>query len=257
MTNPYPSPLPDEFAGRRALVTGGSRGIGAAIAELLLAGGAGVVTSARTQTEDTPGASTFIPGDVRTSDGAHRLVHQALEALGGLDVVINNAGAARVHASATAIPEQEWQDSLDINFLSAVWITNASAEALKASGNGAIVNILSTSAFTTEPIALHYATAKAALLAYNKGIAQEFAPHRVRVNAITPGAVVTPGGTEVLQSIADAVGAPLEALTATIPLGRRGEGRDIAEMATFLASNRAQWITGANFMVTGGANGNQ
>ena len=105
MTNPYPSPIPDEFAGRRALVTGGSRGIGAAIAELLLDGGASVVTSARTQTEDTPGASTFIPGDVRTSDGARRLVDQALETLGGLDILINNAGAARVYPSATAIPE--------------------------------------------------------------------------------------------------------------------------------------------------------
>jgi NAD(P)-dependent dehydrogenase (short-subunit alcohol dehydrogenase family) len=120
-----------------------------------------------------------------------------------------------------------------------------------------IVNILSTSAFTAEPIALHYATAKAALLTYNKGIAQEFAAHGVRVNAITPGSVITPGGTEVLQSIADAVGAPLDALTATIPLGRRGEGRDIAEAVTLLAGNRGQWITGANFMVTGGANGGQ
>lgn len=103
----------------------------------------------------------------------------------------------------------------------------------------------------------HYATAKAALLAYNKGIAQEFAPHGVRVNAITPGSVATPGGTEVLQSIADAFGASIDALSATIPLGRRGDSRDIAEMITFLSSNRSQWIAGANFMVTGGANGGQ
>jgi NAD(P)-dependent dehydrogenase (short-subunit alcohol dehydrogenase family) len=257
MTQPYPSPIPDEFAGRRALVTGGSRGIGAAVASLLLDGGAQAVTTARSKTEDTPSASTFISADIRTPDGARHLVDQALQTLGGLDILINNAGAARVYPGATAIPEQAWQDSLDINFLSAVWVTNAAAEALRASGNGTIVNILTTAAFTAEPIALHYATAKAALLTYNKGMAKEFAADGVRVNAITPGAVVTPGGTEVLQSIADAVGAPLEALTATIPLGRRGEGRDIAEMATFLSSNRAQWTTGANFMVTGGANANQ
>ncbi len=256
-TKPYPTPIPDEFAGRRALVTGGSRGIGAAVAQLLLAGGAQVVTSARTKTDDTPGSSTFIPADIRTADGARRLVEQSLETLGGLDILINNAGATRVYPGATAIPEQEWQDSLDVNFLSAVWVTNAAAEALKASSSGSIINILSTSAFTAEPIALHYATAKAALLAYTKGMAQEFAPHEVRVNAVTPGAVVTPGGTEVLQSIADAMGAPLDALTAGIPLGRRGDGRDIAEIVAFLSSDRGQWITGANFMVTGGANGGQ
>ncbi len=257
MTKPYPTPIPDEFAGRRVLVTGGSRGIGAAAAELFLDGGANVVTSARTKTEDTPSASTFIPADIRTAAGTKKLVEEAIQELGGLDILVNNAGAARVHPSGTAIPEEEWQDSLNINFLSAVWATNAAAEALKASDSGVIVNILSTSAFTAEPIALHYATAKAALLAYNKGIAQEFAPHGVRVNAITPGSVATPGGTEVLQSIADAFGASIDALSATIPLGRRGESRDIAEMITFLSSNRSQWITGANFMVTGGANGGQ
>ncbi len=257
MTKPYPSPIPDEFDGRRVLVTGGSRGIGAAIAELFLDGGAKVVTSARTKTDDTPAGSTFIPGDIRTSDGSRKLVEEAIQELGGLDILINNAGAARVHASATTIPEEEWQDSLNINFLSAVWITNAAAEALKASENAGVVNILSTSAFTAEPIALHYATAKAALLAYTMGLAQEFAPLGIRVNAVTPGAVVTPGGTEVLQSIADAFGADLDALTATIPLGARGVSRDIAEIVTFLSSNRAQWITGANFMVTGGANGGQ
>jgi NAD(P)-dependent dehydrogenase (short-subunit alcohol dehydrogenase family) len=256
-TKPYPNPIADEFAGRRALVTGGSRGIGAAVAQLLLDGGAQVVTSARTKTEDTPEGSTFIPADIRTPERAKELVERTIETLAGLDIVINNAGATRVYPSATAIPAEEWQDSLNVNFLSAVWITNAAADALKASGNGAVVNVLSTSAFTTEPIALHYAVAKSALYTYNKGMAQEFAPHGVRVNAITPGSVETPGGTEVLQSIADAFGAPLEALTANIPLGRRGIGRDIAEAVTFLASNRAQWITGANLMVTGGANGGQ
>src|SRR5882724_11987524 len=89
--------LPHEFDGVRALVTGGSRGIGAAIAQRFLDGGAVVVTSARSFTDDTPGASTFIAGDVSTAAGAQRLVGQALETLGGLDVLINNAGAARVH----------------------------------------------------------------------------------------------------------------------------------------------------------------
>src|ERR1700754_587140 len=108
--------LPDEFAGRRALVTGGSRGIGAAIAQRLLDGGARVVTSARSATDDTPKGSTFIAGDLRSESGAKQLVEQAGEALSGLDVVVNAAGASRVYMGGPAtIPDHEWQDSIDIN----------------------------------------------------------------------------------------------------------------------------------------------
>src|ERR1700753_2755769 len=109
--------LPNEFAGRRALVTGGSRGIGAAIAQRLLDGGAAVVTSARSATDDTPKGSVFIAADLRSEGGARQLVERAVQQLGGLDILVHAAGASRVFMGGPAsIPDAEWQDSLDINF---------------------------------------------------------------------------------------------------------------------------------------------
>jgi NAD(P)-dependent dehydrogenase (short-subunit alcohol dehydrogenase family) len=245
--------LPTEFDGVRVLVTGGSRGIGAAIAQRFLDGGASVVTTARSKTKDTPAGSTFVAGDVGSADGAQRIVIGALNALGGLDVLVNNAGAARVHmGGSSTIPDEEWQQSLDVNFLSAVRLLNAALPALKQSKAGAVVNIAATGALTAPPPLLHYGTAKAALLVYSRGAAQELAASGIRVNSVTPGSVRTPGGTEVLQTIADTMGAPLDAVTANIPLGRVGDPRDIAEIVAFLSSARAQWITGQNFVVSGG-----
>ena len=248
------SSIPDEFAGRRALVTGGSRGIGAAIAQRLLDGGAAVVTSARTPTDKIPKTSTFIPADLRSEEGARQLVDQAVQTLGGLDIVVNNAGASRVYLGGPAtIPDDEWQDSLDINFLSAVRVVNAALPALEKSGAGAaIVNISTNVAKAPEPPLLHYSAAKAALAAYSKGLAKALSPAGIRVNVVTPGAVETPGGTEVLKTIADAMGAPLDAIATSIPLRRFGDARDIAEAVAFLVSARSQWITGAEFDINGG-----
>jgi NAD(P)-dependent dehydrogenase (short-subunit alcohol dehydrogenase family) len=246
--------LPDEFKGRRALVTGGSRGIGAAVAQRLLDSGASVVTSARSAADDTPKNSTFIAGDLRSESGAKHLVEQAVKALGGLDIVVNAAGASRAYMGGpAAIPDHEWQDSIDINFLSVVRVINASLPALQESGAGAaIINISTSAAKNPQPPVLHYAAAKAALATYSKGLAKALAPAGIRVNVVTPGPVETPGGTEVLQTIADAMGVPLAALANNVPLGRFGDPRDIAEAVAFLASSRGQWITGAEFDVNGG-----
>ncbi|HET6294369.1 MAG TPA: oxidoreductase [Kribbella sp.] len=248
------APLKDEFAGRRVLVTGGSRGIGAATAQRLIDGGAEVVTAGRTKSDETPSASTFVSGDVRTVAGAQQIVGHALEALGGLDILVNNAGAIQVHVGGSrAIPDEEWEDSLAINFLSAVRVTNAALPALQRSERGAIVNV-ATNSYRNPPAAgLHYGAAKAALVSYSKGLAGQLAPAGIRVNTVTPGSVDTTGGTKVLQEMVDAMGATIDQLTSTIPLGRRGDPRDLAELITFLVSDRAQWITGANYDIDGGA----
>lgn len=123
----YSLDLTKEFAGRRALVTGGSRGIGAAVAQRLLDGGATVVVTARNTHAETPKGATFIAGDTRTLEGAQKVANEAIAKLGGLDILINSAGAARVHLPAsTAISDEEWVDSLNINFLAALRVTYAS-----------------------------------------------------------------------------------------------------------------------------------
>lgn len=246
--------LSKEFAGRRALVTGGSKGLGAAIAQRLLDGGATVVVTARSNTDETPKGAKFIKGDVSTNEGAKAIAAETLKALGGIDIIINNAGAARVHLQGTAsIPDAEWQDALDMNFLSAVRVTNALLPALKESKSGAIVNLSSGGAAALPGPLGHYGAAKAALVVYSKTVARELAPAKIRVNTVTPGHVNSPGGDAIRKTLTDAMGAPPEAIYATVPLGRPGRPSEIAEMVAFLVSDRGEWLTGHNYFVDGGS----
>lgn len=243
-----------ELQGKKVLVTGGSRGIGAAIAQRLLDAGAIVAVSARTKTADAPANAIFIKGDVSTSEGAKTLAQETIRRLGGLDILVNNAGAARTLLPGTAaIPDEEWQDAITMNYLSAVRMTAALMPFLKESEGAAIVNISSGGSGPFPAPLLHYGAAKAALNAYSLGLAAELAPAKIRVNIVTPGMVDSPGGNDVRKTITDAMGIPAETLYQSIPLARVGRPDEIAEMVALLVSPRGEWMTGHNYFVDGGA----
>ena len=245
--------LSKEFVGRRALVTGGSRGIGAATAQRLLDGGAKVVVVARSRHEQTPTDATFVSGDVTTNDGAKKLGEEAVKILGGLDILVNNAASARAFLQGIeTIPDEDWIETVNSCYLSAVRVTNAVLSALKQSSVGAIVNV-SSGGYAAFPTPLpHYVSAKAALNKYSHFLSKELAPHKIRVNIVTPGMVVTPGADALREQFLTAAGLPPEAAKGMVPLGRLGQPQEIAEAIAFLVSDRGEWVTGTNLFVDGG-----
>jgi len=238
-----------ELIGRRALVTGGTRGIGAAIAQRLLDAGAKVVVTARSRGEASPAGAAFVAGDVSSGSGVKAIAAGALETLGGLDILVNNAGGASGHPQGvTSIPDDEWQGAFALNLFAAIRLTNALLPALRESKDGVIVNISSGAATMSVGAVAHYSAAKAALNSYSRTLAIDLAPSKIRVNIVSPGPVTTPGSRE----FSDALGAPPDLFAKEIPLGRYGAPEDIAEVVALLASNRGKWMTGGIINVDGG-----
>ncbi|MEU5087795.1 SDR family oxidoreductase [Streptomyces sp. NPDC021356] len=253
MTTIENEPATRELAGKRALVTGGSRGIGAAVVRRLLDAGAEVLTTARSATSAVPDGAAFVEADVRTRAGAEALAAAAREALGGVDILVHNAGGARPHQDASAIPDEEWQDALELNYLAAVRLDALLAPEMRERRSGRIVHVSSAAVLTPIGPFLHYTAAKAALENYSKGLALELAPFGIRVNTVSPGRVATPGGEATREEWARLAGGPAQVnADDTTPLGRDGRPEDIAEAVLFLVSDRASWLTGSNVIVDGG-----
>jgi NAD(P)-dependent dehydrogenase (short-subunit alcohol dehydrogenase family) len=251
-------PEHEEFAGRRVVVTGATRGIGAAIARRFAAGGASVTVTGRSAgTELAPGID-LVQVDSSTLEGAAALAANVL-AGGPVDILVDAVGGSSSRGGVADLTDDDWMAAVQANLLAAVRLDRLIVPGMVARGSGAIIHVTSIQRRLPMSWSLPYAAAKAALTTYSKGLAIELASAGIRVNAVAPGLVETDAvrgriarraAEEGLDesSARDSVAKDLGG----IPLGRLGQPAEIAELVAFLASDRARWITGVEYVADGG-----
>ena len=239
--------------GKTAIVTGGTRGIGAAVAALLAEHGAAVVVSGRdaarlqnaVQELEERGASVHgVVADAAKREDADRLVEAAKERYGRLDLLVNNAGITR-DGLLIRMKDDDWDRVMEVNLRGAFLMTRAAAKLMVRQRSGRIINIASTAGAMGNPGQANYSAAKAGLIGFTKATARELAHWGILVNAVAPGLIET--------DMAAAIPAEArEALLAQVPLKRIGSAREVAEMVGFLAGDGAAYVTGQVFHVNGG-----
>jgi 3-oxoacyl-[acyl-carrier protein] reductase len=245
-----------KLAGKTAIVTGASKGIGAAIAKALAAAGAQVVVNYASSKAGADhvvetitaagGKAIAVGGDVSKAVDAQALVDAAMHAFGHIDILVNNAGVWDI-VPINDITEQEYRRTFDVNVLGNLLITQA---ALKHMGEGSsIINISSNATSINPPGSAIYTATKGALEGITSVLANELGPLKIRVNAILPGMVDTEG-----NRANGFMGSDIERYAVSqTPLGRVGQPEDIADVAVFLASDDARWLTGERLMASGGS----
>jgi 3-oxoacyl-[acyl-carrier protein] reductase len=249
--------MPNDGNSRVCLVTGASSGIGAATAVEFARRGDRVALhynsnedgARRTAEaiEKAGGKVTMLQADLSIAECARALVGQVLAKLGRIDVLVNNAGSLVARKSFLDVTDEFWQQVMDINLNSAFWVTKAVAPHMKERRSGVIVNVSSIAARNGGgPGAIPYATAKAALTCFTKGLAKELIAYGIRVNAVNPGVILTPFHETFTTE------ERMKAMVSTIPQGRAGTSEEISGVIAFLASDAAAHIIGESIEVNGG-----
>jgi NAD(P)-dependent dehydrogenase (short-subunit alcohol dehydrogenase family) len=253
------STLQIDLAGKRALVTGGTRGIGKGIADRLRGAGATVVVAARSAAP-TPSAQV-ITADIATAEGSATIAERALAVLGGVDIVVHNVGGNEVSPGGiTDLTDRDWDQAFQVNLFGAVRLDRALVPSMIAGQHGVIIHITSVQRRAPMPGTAPYAAAKAALANYSKALSDELAPNGIRVNSVCPGFIETESAAAFVAEHAAALQISIDEARAEviksiggIPLGKPGDPTDVGDLVAFLASDHARYLTGTEFIIDGGS----
>jgi NAD(P)-dependent dehydrogenase (short-subunit alcohol dehydrogenase family) len=247
--------------GKVALITGGTKGIGKAIADKLNDMGAQVVVIARSEPKEQRNDQYFIAADLTETGSVEDVSKKIIEKYGRIDIIVNNAGANLSPGGGFSVLEDEhWINDWQLNFLSVVRINKAFLPTMLAQKDGVIINISTNAAkHPLWEMTMSYSSAKAALNAYSKALATELGPHGIRVNVVSPGVVETPLMLEFIDHMAKESGITRDEAfkkvmaAVNVPLNRMAEPEEVAHLVAFLVSDSAAYITGINYSVDGGA----
>ncbi len=249
------------LGGRRALVTGGTKGVGAAVVQGLREQGAKVVATARSVPDTAPEGVSYIAADVTTAEGCASVAKMVLDRFGGIDILVNVVGGSTAPGGGfAALGDEEWSKELNLNLMPAVRLDRALLPSMIAQGTGVIIHVTSIQHELPLPESTTaYAAAKAALTTYSKSLSKEVTPKGIRVVRVSPGWVETEAAVALAERLADDAGTDYEGgkqiimnALGGIPLGRPAKPKEVADLITFLVSPRAGSITGTEYVIDGG-----